>query len=121
MRRKLIRLAVGSVVGTLCVVLIAYFPGHEFALQVAIWSLIVMAIVLGENYFYFRQKRFWKALAFVVMLHAAVLAAFWRSMPFSTVGVAMLMSFAEAVVLLIVFRWMAETDDSRDCDEGSRF
>jgi hypothetical protein len=102
-----VRFGVGLLVGMLCIALVKYFPDHELAIQVTIWSLIAAAILIGENYMYFHEKWFWKACLLVTAVHVAVIATFWRSLPFSTVGVAMLMSFAEAVVLLIVFRRMA--------------
>ena len=109
MQRRLIRFSVGSAVGVLCIVLLICFPAHELAVQVAVWSLIVMAILIAESYSHFREKWFWKTWLLVIMLHVAIVASFWHSLPFSTLGVAMLMSFAEVTVFLFVFRMMEES------------
>ena len=105
--RRFARVSIGLAVGVLCIILIACFPAHGLAVQVVVWSLILVAILLGENYMHFREQWFWKACLLIAALHAVVLAVFWRYLPFPSVGVAMLMSFAEALACLIIIQLIA--------------
>ena len=81
------------------------FPDHDLAVQIAVWTLFVAATTLAENYPV--TNWFWKAWLLVAALHGVIIASFWHSMPFPTLGVAILMSFPEALASLFVFRVMA--------------
>lgn len=109
MKRKAIGFAVGLGISALGILLLNHFPAHEVAVQVSVWSIIVVAIVIGPHYPHFRERWFWKAWLLVAVLHVVIIASFLRSLPFSSLGVAILMSFPEAVVFLFVFRVMADS------------
>jgi hypothetical protein len=101
------KFAAGLGLGVVGIVLKICFPDHDLAVQIAVWTLFVAAITLAENHRYFREGWFWKAWLLVAALHGVIIASFWHSMPFPTLGVAILMSFPEALVSLLVFRVMA--------------
>ena len=101
------KFAAGLGLGVFSIILKICFPDHDLAVQVATWSLIVAATTLAENYRYSRANWFWKAWLLVAALHGVIIASFWHSMPFPTLGVAILMSFPEALASLFVFRVMA--------------
>lgn len=101
------RLGIGALLGVVCVAFAILLGERGLVVQVTVWSLIVGAIVLCENYQHFRERWFWRAWLLALAVHSAVLAIFWHDLPFPDLGVAILMSFAEAVLLLILFRAMA--------------
>ena len=106
MTRRL-RWAGGIGLGVLGVLLHVAFPTHEFAVQLTVWTMIVAAVVIGENYQHYGESWFWKACAAILAVHAVIVATFLHSLPFPSLGIAILMSFPEAVLCLLVFRLMA--------------
>ncbi len=108
MRRKLLGFSIGLAIAAVGITLLRIFPAQEVAVQVAVWSVTVLVIVIGANYKHFGEEWVWKACLVVIALHAVFVATLRHSLPFSTLGVPILMSFPESIVLLFIFAMMRD-------------
>ena len=111
MKRKFLGFAIGLLIAAVGIFLVNTFPRHQAANQIAVWSLIVVVIVMGANQKYFKQGWFWKACIGMIGVHCALVAGFRHSLPFSSLGVAILMSVPEAIAFLIVLGRLSERAD----------
>ena len=102
-KRNFLGVAVGLGIAVFAIALLNFLPTHETAVQVTVWSLTVLAIVVGPYYLYLREGWFWRSLAIVAMIHIAIVVGFKNSLPFSTLGVVILMSVAEGIALGLLF------------------
>lgn len=99
LKRNFLGVAAGLGIAVFAITLLNSLPTHETAVQVTVWSLTVLAIVVGPYYRYLREAWFWRSFAIVAMIHIAIVVSFKNSLPFSTLGVAILMSTAEGIAL----------------------
>jgi hypothetical protein len=103
---------VGLAIAAAGIWLLKTFPTHEALVQVGVWSLIVMVVVLGPNWRYVRKSWFWKAFAIAAGLHACFIASLKHTLPFSTLGVAILISLPEAILFLVIFGVLSDRSRS---------
>jgi hypothetical protein len=105
-RRRASRRVISGLAGLLMLAVGIYleqaFPGHPVAVQVGFWTMFVFAMVGLINYRQHRENWFWTAMLGVVLVHAIVVATSRTRLPFYDLGVVILISGAEAVLLQAV-------------------
>jgi multidrug transporter EmrE-like cation transporter len=77
-------------------------PEHPVAVQVGFWTMMVFVMTALINYKQYREKWFWSAMLAVVLAHAIVVSNFRARLPFYDLGVVILISGVEAVLLQAV-------------------
>jgi hypothetical protein len=75
---------------------------HKGKVQIAIWSSMVLVVLLLSNRNNLREGWFWRGFLIAGVIHAGIVCAFRQYLPFSSLGIVLLVSFPEAIMLLIV-------------------
>jgi hypothetical protein len=99
---RLLSGACGAAIVLTALVLQDQFALHEAEVQIAVWSLLVLAMVLLVNRNHFRERWFWWSIMVAGLLHVGNVCVFKSRLPFPSMGVAILMSGFEAIVLQMV-------------------
>jgi FtsH-binding integral membrane protein len=107
------RRAVSGVAGLVVVIfgilLQTTLPEHPTTVQVILWTTLVFVMIALGNYRQHRENWFWKAMLFVVLVHVIVLLTFRPHLPFSSLGIAILLSAPEAILLQAVVILTSQT------------
>ncbi|MBZ5551862.1 MAG: hypothetical protein LAO21_04010 [Acidobacteriia bacterium] len=109
---KRIRILSGAAGGALLVIALilqSLLPGREKVVQITVWTLAVLTTAILGNYEHFREKWFWKGLLLGSLVHILVVYSYRSSLPFSSLGIAGLMGFLEALVWQVIFRRLSAT------------
>jgi hypothetical protein len=75
---------------------------RELGVQIAIWSSMVLAMLLLGNRSHFREGWFWRGFLITALLHVGIVYASRPYLPFSNLGIVILVSVPEAIVLFTV-------------------
>jgi hypothetical protein len=105
-KRRVSRRVTSGVAGLLTLIVGIWlehaFPGHPIAVQVSFWTMMVFVMIALGNYKQRRENWFWTAMLVVVLVHAIVLFNFRARLPLYDLGVVILISGVEAVLLQAV-------------------
>ncbi|MGA7459192.1 MAG: hypothetical protein WBW69_03160 [Candidatus Korobacteraceae bacterium] len=75
------------------------FPDHPMAVQVTVWTVLIVAMMASINYRQRRERWFWWAMLAASLAHVLFVITLRRQLPFSDLGVAILIGFPEAILL----------------------
>src|SRR5581483_2971078 len=89
----------GLVLVALGILLQIVFPEHPAVVQVTLLTILVSAMIALGNYRQHREKWFWKAMLYAVLIHGVVLLNLRARLPFSGLGPVILISVPEAILL----------------------
>jgi hypothetical protein len=102
MRTKILSGLFGGAIVVIAIVLLNHYPARETAVQVLIWSLLVLFAVMGPYWKHYREGWFWRNSLTAMAIHSVYVVGFVHILPFSTLGVAILMSVPEGIVLIFI-------------------
>jgi len=108
-RNRILSGAAGGALLVIALILQSLLPGREKVVQITVWTLVVLTMAILINRQHFREKWFWKGLLLGSLLHVVVIYSFRYSLPFSSLGIAFLMGFPEALVWQVIFRKLSAT------------
>jgi hypothetical protein len=100
---RLVSAGVGAVIFLIALALQALFPDRVIAVQISVWSLIVITTMILINHRHYGQRWFWQALIVALLLHIWIIVSSQKSLPFSGLGVVILIGYAEGTVFQFVF------------------
>jgi hypothetical protein len=101
---RLLSSGIGAVLLFIALVLQSSFSAHLREVQITVWSVIVVVMVVLINRKHYHEKWFWQALLLCLLIHAVVIFGSRASLPFSSIGVVILIGYAEAAILQLIFR-----------------
>ena len=109
-RNRIVSAVVGTVISVLAIILDLQLPGRERQVQIVVWTLVVAAMATLINHQHIRENWFWQGCCVGLTLHVALVYGLRYSLPFSSVGVALLIGFAEVLAWQLVFRTLSTTN-----------
>jgi hypothetical protein len=115
-RIRLVSAGVGALIFLVALLLEATFPDKVIGVQVIIWSLIVLTTTILINHRHYRQRWFWIGICICVLLHALILRNSQKSLPFTGLGVVILIGYAEGALFQIVFQFLSTISFLRSAD-----
>lgn len=102
-KTRIVAGVIGGAIAAMGLFAFDHFPGREREIQLVVWTMFVLLIVIGPNREHFRQRWFWKACLLGGLSHVLIVFSLKGALPFSSIGVAILISIPEAVLLLYMF------------------
>lgn len=106
-RTRILSGGAGAVLLVFAIGLQDAFPGRDKEVQIAVWSVIVVSLAALGNYKHLREPWFWKGFFLGSFLHVVILYHLKTSMPFHSLGVAILAGFLEVIVWQVIFRGLS--------------
>lgn len=106
-RNRILSGGVGAVLLVIAIILQNALPDREKEVQIIVWTLIVVTMAILINHKHFREEWFWKGFLMVSLLHVFVIYSFRQSLPFPSLGVAILVAFPEVLLCQAIFRWLS--------------
>jgi hypothetical protein len=103
MKRKYVVMVFATVTGLLGAASVGRWPGYTTLIQMALYSVIVLGMLLLSFWTDRRQREFWKGIGLVVLLHAGFLILIRSLFPFRTILIVLPMAITEGVVAATLF------------------
>jgi hypothetical protein len=108
-RNRILGGALGLALLVTALILQSLLPGREKVVEITVWTLTVLTTAILANRQHFREKWFWKGLLLGSLLHVFIVYGSRSSLPFRSLGVAMLIGCLEAVLWQVIFRRLSAT------------
>jgi hypothetical protein len=104
---RLLSAGAGAVLVAIAIALRSTFSNSEKEVQIAVWTMVVLTMVILVNHEHFRKQWFWQGLLLGLLLHVVVIWGSGDKLPFSSLGVVILVSVPEALVWQVIFRMVS--------------
>jgi len=98
---------IGGGIAALGIFFRGQFPNSDRAVQITVWTMLVVLFVVGPNFQHIRQKWFLKASLLGGFTHFFLVFSMLGTLPFSSMGMPLIISIPEAVFILLMFREMS--------------
>jgi FtsH-binding integral membrane protein len=99
MSRRVVSGVAGLVVVMFGMLLQVALPERPTVVQVTLLTTLVLTMMVLGNYRQHREKWFWTSMLFVVLVHVIVVLNLRARLPFPSLGVVILISAPEAILL----------------------
>jgi hypothetical protein len=102
--------AIGGGIIALGILLQGQLPHSQREVQIAVWTMFVILFVVGPNFRHIRARWFLKASLLGAGIHTFLVFWMFGAIPFSSIGVVIIISIPEAVFILLMFREMSRKE-----------